>query len=149
MIKVFLDASVIIAALLSPKGGSAKICQSAREKKILAISSKTVVNEVLANLHKMKKLDQKDVENFILQKGIIVRQKVTRTEIIPFRGIVEEKDAHVLAGAILTKCDYLVTLDKKHFLKEEVKKKVKNIKLIAPKEFLISNFYRINLISRQ
>ncbi len=140
MTKVFLDASVIIAALLSPKGGSAKICQSAKEKKILAISSKTVVNEVLANLHKMRKKGKKDVEDFILQNEIIIRQKITKNEIIPFRGIVEEKDTHVLAGAILTKCDYLVTLDKKHFLKDEVKKKVKNIKLVAPKEFLISNF---------
>lgn len=136
MIKVFLDASVIIAALLSPKGGSAKICQTAQEKKILAISSKTVVNEVLANLHKMRRIGQKNVEDFILQKGIIIRQRVTKNEIIPFQGIVEEKDAHVLAGAILTRCDYLVTLDKKHFLKEEVKKKVKNMKLIAPKELI-------------
>lgn len=137
MIKVFFDASIIIAALLSPKGGSAKLYQYSQEKKILAISSKTVINEVLANLHKLKKISRKDVEDFILQKGIIIRKKITKNEVIPFLGIIEEKDAHVLAGAILTKCDYLATLDKKHFLKEEVKRKVENIRLITPKELIL------------
>lgn len=136
MIKVFFDASVIIAAIISSKGASFALLKHASRKKIIAITSKTVINEVLANLHKIEDFDEKDLDTFIVNNKIIVRKAVERTEIREFADIISQKDAHVLAGALLTNSDYLVSLDRKHIIKNEVKKKVEEIKIALPKELL-------------
>lgn len=135
MIKVFIDASVLIAALISPVGGSTRLLEYSQHKKILAISSQTVLNEVKANLHKIKTVEV-NIDHFVVKKSIIVRKRVTTKEIKPFAGIVEEKDTHIIAGAILTKADYLVTLDKKHLLKKEVKEKFRKLEIVSPKQLL-------------
>lgn len=49
---------------------------------------------------------------------------------------IEPKDAHVVAGAILTGCDYLVTLDKKHLNNPTIQQHVNEVEIIAPKELL-------------
>ncbi|MBI4226532.1 hypothetical protein HY612_05470, partial [Candidatus Roizmanbacteria bacterium] len=44
---VFFNASVIIAGLRSPNGGSAKLLNFTKQRKIAAIVSNIIVNEVL------------------------------------------------------------------------------------------------------
>lgn len=39
------------------------------------------------------------------------------------------------------RCDYLVTLDKKHLNNPSVKKKVSKIEIVSPKELLMTAFY--------
>lgn len=135
MKKVFVDASLIIAALISPTGGSNKLLQDSKNKKLIAITSETVINEVKANLSKIKGVTTDDVNHFIIESKIITRQKVTKKELEIVADILEEKDRHVLAGAILTKCHYLVSLDKKHLLNENIQKTV-DIKLVSPKQLI-------------
>lgn len=136
MIKVFFDASVIIAAIISSKGASFELLKYASRKKIIAITSKTVINEVLANLHKMEDFNEKDLDAFIVNNKIIVRKTVGRSEIKQFANVVSQKDAHVLAGGKLTNSDYLVSLDRKHIVKNAVKKKVGETKIVLPRELL-------------
>jgi len=136
MIKVFFDASVILAAIISSKGASFELLKYASQKLIMAITSKTVVNEVLANLYKIEDFNERDLDTFIVNNKIIVRKAVGRSEIKQFVDVVFQKDAHVLAGALLTNSDYLVSLDRKHIVKNEVKKKIEEIKIVLPKELL-------------
>lgn len=65
-----------------------------------------------------------------------MRKSVTVSEIEPYHETIERKDAHVIAGAILTKCDYLVTFDKKHINNKRVRTKIKEVKILSPKELL-------------
>lgn len=136
MTKVFLDASILMAALASKKGGSRKILKLSEEKRFLSIVSQTVVNETVGNIDKLRGVTTDNLWEIIKNSNIIVRRKITREEIEPFVGIVDEKDAHVLAGASLTNCDFLVILDKKHLLKDSVKSKIKRPRIVSPKEFL-------------
>jgi len=136
VIKVYLDASVIIAALLSPAGGSAKLLEFVKLGIVVGVSSQTVIDEVEAHSLKIRQRP-KEIRKFIQENSIIVRERIDELELELFKGLIEEEDIHVAAGARLTKCDYLVTLDKKHLLKEEVKKILKPIKVVAPKEILI------------
>lgn len=136
MIKLFFDASVIIAAIISSKGASFALLKYASRKKIIAITSKTVINEVSANLHKIEDFDEKDLDTLIVNNKMIVRKAVGRSEIKQFVDVVSQKDAHVLAGAKLTNSDYLVSLDRKHIVKNEVKNKVEEIQIVLPKELL-------------
>lgn len=135
MVKIYLDASVIIAAMLSPTGGSAKLIQFIKLGIVSGISSQTIVEEVEKHSAKIGK-KVSDIRLFIKDNGILVRKKTTQDEAKPYQDMVVEDDLHVIAGAKLTKSDYLVTLDKKHLLKEEVRKLVKPLKIVNPERYL-------------
>lgn len=128
MIKVYLDASVIIPALLSSSGGSFKIVQFIKLGVFVGITSQTVIEEVENNSGKIHR-SSKEIRQFIYDNKILVREKIALAETVAYKGVVEEKDVHVYAGAKLTKCDYLVTLDKKL---------AKPLKIVRPQELLAS-----------
>ena len=136
MTKVFLDASVIIAAILSSDGGSAKILSLASKGKILAIISQTVVLEVLEHKEKIGKTED-EINDFVLRSKIVVREEISYEEAKKYFESVEKDDAHLVAGAKLTKCDYLISLDKKHVL--SLNDKFSPLKIVDPKEFLSHN----------
>lgn len=135
--RVFFDASIVIAALLSPPGGSAKVFRFVRAGLIKGITSQTVIEEVLeeAHLHKIKRSRQV-VEKFISQSGLMVRKTVSVDEIMPYRNLVAADDVHLIAGANLTKCEYLVTLDKKQLLRPDIKERFLPLRIVPPKELL-------------
>lgn len=135
MIRIYLDASVIIAAMLSPTGGSAKLIQFVRLGAVAGITSQTAIAEVEEHALKIDKT-LTEIGQFIQDNKVVVREKISKAEEEPYQGLVEEEDIHIIAGAELTKCDYLVTLDKKHLLKDEVKKLVKPMKIVNTKEIL-------------
>lgn len=135
MVKIYFDASVIIAALLSPVGGSAKLIQFARLGVITGITSQTAIEEIEEHALKIDKT-LTEIRQFIKDNSIVVRKKISKAEEEPYQGLVEEEDIHIVAGAKLTACDYLVTLNKKHLLKDEIRKIVKPLKVVSPKEYL-------------
>lgn len=133
MVKVYFDASVIVSALISSTGGSAKLLEMVKEKIITGITSQTVIDEVLEHTEKIK-LSSQIIQGYITNSRLLVRKKITQNDIDPYKDIVDAQDAHVLAGAHLTQCKYLVTLDKKHLL--ILKGKIKRIKIVNPKKLL-------------
>ena len=62
-------------------------------------------------------------------------------EIEPYKDQVDVEDAHLVAGANLTKCLYLVTLDKKHLLTENIRQKFLPLRIVSPKELLEEILY--------
>lgn len=135
MPKVYFDASVIIAALLSSSGGSAKLVTCIHPGLIAGITSQTVIDEVLEHSEKMN-ISPGEIQDYIALSSIVVRKRVTTEEIKPYRQEVDPDDAHVVAGALLTNCAYLVTHDKKHLLKPEIQKHFKPLHILSPKELL-------------
>lgn len=135
--RVFFDASVVIAALLSPTGGSAKVFKLVKLGLIKGITSQTVIEEILEEDKPSKiKKSKEDIENFIAKSGLIIRKLVTVDEIEPYQNLIDPDDAHLIAGANLTKCQYLVTLDKKHLLRPDIQKKFLPLRIVSPKELL-------------
>ncbi len=135
--KVFFDASVIFSAVYSPKGASFQLSILTKEEKIVGVTSQTAIDEVIDNIGKFKKEPNLNIVSFISDYNFLVREAITIDEIQSYKHIVEEKDAHVLAGAILTGSNYLVTLDKKRLDNPGVKSKVSNIRIISPRELYL------------
>ncbi|MBI2326980.1 putative toxin-antitoxin system toxin component, PIN family [Candidatus Curtissbacteria bacterium] len=135
--RVFFDASVIIAALLSKTGGSSLLFKYITVQKIIGITSQTVIEEIQEEdkFTKIKKT-KKQIEQFVAESGLVVRKPITTDEIDPYTGMVDMEDAHLVAGANLTRCKYLVTLDKKHLLRPDIQKKFLPLKILSPKELL-------------
>ena len=133
--RVYFDASVIIASLLSPSGGSSKLFEYVKTGKLVGITSQTALDEVLEKTEKIKK-SKKEIEDFVAKSGLLVRKNIALKEIAPYKGLVDAEDAHLLAGSELTNCTHLVSLDKKHLLRPEIQKRFLPLKIASPKDLL-------------
>lgn len=135
--RVYVDASVIIAALLSSKGGSSLLIEFIRSGAITGITSQTVVEEMLeADKQTKLKRSKEEIEAFIAHSGLLVRESIVPEDIEPLMGMIDTDDAHLIAGAQSTQCSYLVTLDKKHLLRSDIKEKFLPLRIVSPKEML-------------
>ena len=135
--RVYFDASVIISALLSQTGGSAELLRLVNGGIIKGITSQTVIEEVLEEdkPRKLKK-SKEEIEQFIAESGLLIRKSITEEEIKAYINLIDIEDAHLVAGAKLTRCDYLVSLDKKHLLRSDIKKQFLPLKIVSPRELL-------------
>lgn len=131
-LKLFLDSSVLFTAVNSPIGGSAKLFTLPKVKPFV---SKIVLHEVEKNVR--NKLHDYHLDRFfmLVDKLSIIDQIPSEEQIIITRSVIAEKDAVILAEVKNSNCDYLITLDKKDFLQEEVFKFIKPKKILTPKQF--------------
>ena len=135
--RVFLDASVSIAAAASNEGASALVLEICKRGKATALVTRLVLLEVERNLQ--AKLDDRVLLNFYNLLAEIYPEIVPPTdieELYEAGTVVAEKDAHVLAGARKSSATHLITLDCKHFLSEEIKLAILPIIACTPGEFL-------------
>jgi len=134
MITVFFDSSVLFSGLYSSTGSSRGLIELVKRNIIYGITSETVIDELENN---SQKLNYKiNIGLLINEYGILIREKISNDEIKLYKSFIEEKDCHVVAGAILTGSQYLVTLDKKHLNNQMIKGKIKDSKIISPGELL-------------
>ena len=110
---VFVDSSVLFSAVNSPTGGSSKLftLKSAR-----LITSKTVLTETERNIR--EKLHDYHLDRFfmLVDRIEILEQMPDDKLIKKARKIIAEKDSAILSESKKSTADFLVTLDKKHFL---------------------------------
>lgn len=130
---VFFNASVVLAGLRSPKGGSGKIISWVKQKKIKGIISEIILDEILRNSSKIgfdKTVLGKIIKDIFQIEAAPNKETVNKYgEVVIYFG-----DAHVLASAEQAKVDYLVSLDQKHILILE--DKIKVFKIIMPGELI-------------
>lgn len=130
---VFLDSSVFFSAVNSPSGGSSKIFTL---PKIKLITSLVVLAETEKNIR--KKLFAHHLERFfiLVDKITIYNQLPDDEKIKKAKKIIAEKDAVILSEAKQAQTSFLVTLDRKHFMTEEVSNFLKPQKALTPKELI-------------
>ena len=127
---VFVDSSVIFSAVNSPTGGSSKIFTL---KNIKLLTSKVFLTETERNVR--NKLNDYHLERFfmLVDKLKILKQLPNNKFIKKAKKIIVEKDSIILAESYKSKADFLVTLDRKHFLTDPVAKFLKPQKALTPK----------------
>ena len=130
---VFVDSSVLFSAVNSPTGGSAKLFTLT---KITLITSRLVLTETERNVR--GKLESYHLERFFMLVG-----KMTIADQLPKERLIKEatmviveKDAVILAEAKQAAVDFLITLDKKHFLTPQVSNFLKPKKALTPEMLL-------------
>lgn len=130
---VVFNASVIIAGLYSPGGGSGKLLRWLANKKINGVISEIILDEVVRNINQIKK-SRTEVEDNLLSLFRIVRAAGKNKVEKYFNLVVDKGDAHLLATALEIGAEFLVSLDKKHIL--ILKNKIKTFKIVSPKELI-------------
>ena len=119
--KVFLDTSLVFAAVLSPSGGARKLFQLGEAGLVKLSVGPNVLRECDEVVRRKVPTSLPTLAQ-LLEIGRVETTSVpTRKMIEIARSIVGyEPDTYVLAEAIMAEPDWFVTHDKVHFLKEHV-----------------------------
>lgn len=131
MLRVFIDTSVLFAAVYSQSGYAHDLITLALNEKVTVILSKTILNEVERNLR--KKAPQRLAPYRTLLLLLDAETSEPSSDIFEsVSDYVVAKDVHVVAAAIAAQPDYLVTYDRKHLLDVPEVALRSGLKIITP-----------------
>lgn len=135
--RVFLDASCLIAAVLSPTGGSFAVINESLKNKFTLYLSKYVLEETISVLKEKYPQSLIVFTSLLERANYKILPEPNLKEVEQMMKYIDFKDAPILAMVIKGKIDYFITLDKKHFLKNPKLKKLKlSLKILTPGDFL-------------
>lgn len=136
--RVFFDASVLVAGFLSATGGSRKLLYMSQESKIHAVTSANVVDETVQAIRRYTEKQQDEaILAFLQEHKVVVHEYIHENDSDEYSSIVDPLDAHVIAGALMTQCSHLVSLDKKHLVRPDIQKHfAPQIHIVTPGEYL-------------
>lgn len=131
---VLFNASVILAGLKSPSGGSGKLLLWVKQGRIKGVISEIILDEVLRNAERVgftRERVEKSTNDTFTQISPTPKEKIVEQ----FKEkVLDLGDAHVLASAKEKRVQFLVTLDKKHLL--VLKDKIKIFKIVLPGQLI-------------
>ena len=134
--KLFIDASVLVAATFSDTGASFFIFRLAEKGLVDITITEEIVRESRSSL--ARNYEQKIV--FSMIKMLSRHKKSIKPDIDNYPSykelIEDKKDLHVLAGAKEYEADFLITLDRKHFMTEKLAKANLPFEIILPGDYL-------------
>lgn len=135
--KLFLDASVLIAAAASPTGGSALVMEFCKAGKASPLVSRLVLIEAERNIR--RKFEESvliQCYDMLAELEPHVLPTPAQREIETAAEVIRSKDAHVLAAARNGEASHLITLDRKHFLTDGMRQAIRPILACTPGEYL-------------
>ncbi len=137
MTRIFLDANVLVAAAASSSGGSALVMEICRKGHFEAIVSRLVLLEAERNIRKKFPSSVLTRYHHLLESTPLhVVPSPTHEESDPYLSLIHEKDAPILAAAIESRSEYLVSLDQHDFITEKLRRARLPLKILTPKDFL-------------
>lgn len=128
------NASVVLAGLKSPAGGSGKLLLWIRQAKIKGVISEIILDEVIRNAKRIG-FTQEDISRSTKEIFTQISPAPKEKTVEQFKErVLDLGDAHVLASAKEEGVSFLVTLDKKHLL--VLKSKIKIFKIVSPAQLI-------------
>lgn len=138
-LKVVLDTSVCVAAILSKAGGSARVFEAVVSGKIYNFFTHPILDEVNRVLHREKfGLAKENTEHFIhlFSESSFQVMPLQEFQIVKCR---DPKDDMFLSLANQVEADYLVTLD----LDLLDLKSIRHTRIVTPSVILKKNLFRV------
>jgi len=115
MRRVFADSSVLIAAAGSRTGASRAVLMLAEVGLFRLLISRQVLDECERNLRRKLPTALPVFAALLACVGPEVVADPAETVVAPYRALIEAKDAPILAAAVASGADRLLTLDVKDF----------------------------------
>lgn len=134
--RVFLDTSVLLAGLASPTGASSMILALAEAELITLVVSEQVLVEAERNLQEKLPRAISEYRRFLIACPLDKAAAPTAADVAVAREILHPKDASILAAAVAAQVDYLVTLNRKHFLDDREVAHKSGLRIGTPGDFL-------------
>ena len=136
-LRVFLDASALIAAGASPLGGSALVAQVCARGLTQALVTRRVLLEAERNLDaKFPPTALLEFYNLLGRLNPQIVPPPAPAEVQAATLIVPSEDAHVLAATRTGRATHLLTSDRSHFLGQAAREAILPIVIRTPGGFL-------------
>ena len=134
-IKVFIDTSVLIAGVAPVTEASAAVLDLCESETVQMVVSRQVLVEADRNFSAKLPNLVSQYRQFNQNLAPLLVDDPPDTAVKKAATLVGRKDAAILAAAVEEKVDYLITLDKKHFLKEKTPRDLP-LEICPPADFL-------------
>lgn len=135
--RVFLDASVLVAAAKSPSGGSSVALEVCQGRRYRAVVSALVLLEALRNIAaKFGEAERVRYYTLLAALDPEICVPAPRHEMERCALLISPKDAHVLASALASHSAMLLTLDRRHFMTTAVQNARLPLAVMTPGDFL-------------
>lgn len=136
--RLFLDASVFIAAAGSRTGASAMVLALCQHGRARAVSSRLILLEAERNIQKLGADALLRFYQEIATLDLDLVEAPTPEQVAAQSRLIASKDAHVLAAALKGSVEVLLTLDRKHFLTPRILRAGLPFAILPPGDFLRS-----------
>jgi predicted nucleic acid-binding protein len=133
--KVFLDTSALIAGIASSKGAARAVLQLAEIGLIELIVSRQVIVEADRNIEEKLPEMLNEYRGFIKLLAPVLVDDPLQKDIAKYLTVINPDDAPILASAVISDADFLVTWDKRHFIGKNIRIH-SSLKIVTPGEFL-------------
>jgi len=138
-VKIFLDASVLVAASASVTGASAYVLHLSRQKKIKTFVSPDVIGEATKNVNlKLGETGKHRLKTYLNLAHLVLVDNPKPELVALCESVIHVKDAPILAAALNAKVGILLSLDRKHFFTAKVIDYSKPMKILTPGDWLRS-----------
>jgi predicted nucleic acid-binding protein len=134
-LKVFLDTSALVAGIASSRGAARAVLQLAEIGLIEVIVSRQVIVEADRNIEKKLPEILNEYRAFMELLAPVLLDDPRQKDIERFLKIINYDDAPILASAVISGADFLVTWDRKHFMDKNINIH-SQLKIVTPGEFL-------------
>lgn len=135
--RVFLDASVLVAAARSPQGGSALALEVCRGRLFRAVVSRRVLLEADPNM--AAKLGEEELVRFYRQLAALdpkAAEPPGAEAMERYAQLIDRRDVHVLAAAVASGAEFLLTPDRRRFLTQALRQAGLPLTVATPGDFL-------------
>ncbi len=127
--KVFIDSDVVISAIISTEGASHLLLYTEEIKPVISSISQRELSVVIKRLN----LEVGKLDDMLDKRLSIVDLKESIQDIKNNYGkyVLDQNDAHIIAGAHLADAQFLVTYNVRHFKIDKIKEDL-NIVILTP-----------------
>lgn len=137
ILRVFLDGSVLIAALHAQPTYSRLVMELCRQEKVQALLLRTVIREAEQAVRKW--MDEEGLPKFyaLLSEMAAEIIPLPRKEVMDIaEGVAEEEHSHVLSSAWAAGANFILSLDQNSFLVANQRQAALPAKVRTPHEFI-------------
>lgn len=133
MQRVFLDSDVVISSLISDNGASSMLMH---KKSVAKFISSLSYKEIMIVVDRLN-LNKVSLQSILKENVYVTKLKIDNKKAKnKFKKYVNDlEDSHIVAGAVGSKANFILTFNLKHFNINEIKEKFK-INILTPGNFL-------------
>jgi len=134
-IRIFVDSDVVISSLISSSGAAYLLMNL--KKKNLKFFISNISQKELQIVSRRLKIESKNLEKLIENRLKVITLKENNKNLSQkfIDYVWDPNDAHIIAGAVRSKANFLLTYNGRHYQKEKIKKDF-NILILTPAIFL-------------
>ncbi|MBW2040351.1 MAG: putative toxin-antitoxin system toxin component, PIN family [Deltaproteobacteria bacterium] len=134
-LRVFLDSNVIFSGLYSSAGAPGKILEWFMEGRLMMVISKQVLDEVVRTIKEKLPGALPALRKLLISTPPEVTKDPPLEEVTLWAKVIDAEDAAILAAAVASQPNYLITGDKHFFDNPDISEK-SGLNIVTPAEFV-------------